>query len=247
MPKRFLLNKRALSCSKTAIILLNHTYKAGNTMIKAIIFDLDGTLADTMKDLGTAMNAMLRSYGYKERTRKELTSFINKGARYFVWKSLPDGLTDEPESETVTAAMKIYSENYAKCYLDKTTEYDGITEALTKLKERGIKMGVLSNKPDRFVKEIANKLFPDIFVCAYGQTDLPVKPDPAAAFMVAKELGAAPSECAFVGDSDIDMTTAINAKMLPVGVSWGYRPEECLKEAGAKVIIRKATEFEKLI
>ena len=216
-------------------------------MIKAIIFDLDGTLADTMNDLGTAMNAMLRSYGYKERTREELISFINKGARYFVWKSLPDGLTDDPNSETVTAAMKIYSENYAKCYLDKTAEYEGITDTLTKLKKRGIKMGVLSNKPDRFVKEIVDKIFPDIFVCAYGQTDLPVKPDPAAALMVAEKLGAAPAECAFVGDSDIDMTTAINAEMLPVGVSWGYRPEECLKEAGAKVIINSAAEFENLI
>ncbi len=216
-------------------------------MIKAIIFDLDGTLADTMNDLGTAMNAMLRSYGYSERTREELISFINKGARYFVWKSLPDGLTDDPESDTVTAAMKIYSENYAKCYLDKTAEYEGITEALTKLKARGVKMGVLSNKPDRFVKEIVEKLFPDMFVCAYGQTDLPVKPDPAAALMVAEKLGVSHSECAFVGDSDIDMTTAINAEMLPVGVSWGYRPEECLESAGAKVIIRKAADFEKLI
>ena len=118
-------------------------------MIKAIIFDLDGTLADTMNDLGTAMNAMLKSYGYKERTREELISFINKGARHFVWKSLPDGLTEDPESEIVSAAMKIYSENDAKCYLDRTSEYEGITEALTKLKERGVKMGVLSNKPDR--------------------------------------------------------------------------------------------------
>ncbi len=216
-------------------------------MIKAIIFDLDGTLADTMNDLGTAMNAMLRSYGYSERTREELISFINKGARYFVWKSLPEGLTDDPESHTVTAAMKIYSENYAKCYLDKTEEYEGITEALTKLRERGINMGVLSNKPDRFVKEIVEKLFPNMFVCAFGQTDLPVKPDPAAALMVAEKLGVSPSECAFVGDSDIDMTTAINAEMLPVGVSWGYRPKECLEKAGAKIIIRDASDFEKLI
>ncbi len=216
-------------------------------MIKAIIFDLDGTLADTMNDLGCAMNAMLRHYGYAERTREELISFINKGARYFVWRSLPDGLTSDPESDTVTKAMKIYSENYAKCYLDKTAEYDGITDALKTLAKHGIRMGVLSNKPDRFVKEITEKLFPGLFVCSFGQTDLPVKPHPAAALMVTEKLGADPSDCAFVGDSDVDMTTAINAGMLPVGVSWGYRPENCLVDAGAKVIIRKAEDFEKLI
>lgn len=212
-------------------------------MIKAIIFDLDGTLADTMRDLKQAMNTMLRSYGYPERTRAELISFINKGARYFVWKSLPDGVADTPDCDTVTEAMKIYSESYAGCYLDKTEEYKGITAALLALKDKGIKMAVLSNKPDRFVKDIADKLFPDMFVCALGQGPFPTKPDPAAAFMIAEKLNVLPEECAFVGDSDVDMTTAINAGMLPVGVSWGYRNEDCLARAGAKTIVHSAAEL----
>lgn len=212
-------------------------------MIKAIIFDLDGTLADTMYDLKTAMNTMLRGYGYPERTREELISFINKGARYFVWKSLPDGTADSPDCDSVTEALKIYNESYAKCYLDETREYEGVTKALLALKSKGVKTAVLSNKPDRFVKDIADKLFPDIFVCALGQGPFPTKPDPAAAFMIAEKLNVSPEECAFVGDSDVDMTTAINAGMLPVGVSWGYRSEECLTAAGAKKIIHTASEL----
>lgn len=212
-------------------------------MIKAIIFDLDGTLADTMGDLGTAMNTMLRSYGYAGRTREELVSFINKGARHFVWKSLPDGVAETPDCQTVTEAMRIYSESYAVCYLEKTCEYEGTTEALKALGERGVAMAVLSNKPDRFVKEIVSELFPQLFECAYGQTGLPIKPDPAAALMIAKELGVSPSECAFVGDSDVDMTTACNAGMKAVGVSWGYRAEECLAKAGAEVILHSPREL----
>ncbi len=215
-------------------------------MIKAIIFDLDGTLADTMYDLRYAMNSMLRSYGYPERTREELISFINKGARYFVWRSLPDGVADTPDCEAVNEAMKVYSESYAKCYLNETKEYEGVTDALLSLKDKGIKMAVLSNKPDRFVKDIADKLFPDIFEISLGQGPFPTKPDPSAAFMIAEELNVSPAECAFVGDSDVDMTTAINAGMLPVGVSWGYRNEECLVNAGAKMIVHSADELVRL-
>lgn len=212
-------------------------------MIKAVILDLDGTLADTMDDLLTAMNSMLKHLGYKERTRDELLSFINKGARLFVGRSLPEEVVKTFDDPIVTKALGIYSEYYSKCYSDKTHEYEGITEELLRLKEKGILLGVLSNKQDRFVKDIVYKLFPGIFECVRGQTELPEKPDPSGAFAVAKELGVSPFECAFVGDSDVDIKTALNAEMKCVGVSWGYRDEECLKAAGAEYIVREVSSL----
>lgn len=215
-------------------------------MIKAVILDLDGTLADTMDDLITAMNGMLREKGYPERTREDLLRFINKGARRFVGQALPDGLvkdTVDYSDDIVGDAVKVYGEHYARCYADKTFEYEGMTEELKKMKERGLKLGVLSNKQDRFVKDIVKKLFPGIFDSVYGQTELPEKPNPAGCFMIAKELGVEPCECAFVGDSDVDVKTALNSKMNGISVTWGYRDAECLKAAGAKIIIDKVCDL----
>lgn len=209
-------------------------------MIKAVILDLDGTLADTMGDLMTAMNSMLREMGYPERTREDLLGFINKGARRFVGQSLPERIvkdTVDYSDSIVTEAVEIYSKYYAKCYADKTCAYDGMREELIKMKERGIKLGVLSNKQDKFVKVIVEKLFPGLFDSVHGQLNLPEKPDPAPALAVAGELGALPHECVFVGDSDVDVKTAINSKMHGIGVTWGYRSGECLRQAGSKLII----------
>ena len=211
--------------------------------IGAVIFDLDGTLADTMDDLLTAMNGMLVDLGFPERTRDDLLRFINRGARYFVGRSLPDGSVPDFNDPLVDRALVIYGEHYAKCCLDKTRPFDGVPEAVDELKRAGVRVGVLSNKQDAFVKETVQKLYPGVFDVIRGQTALPEKPDPAGAFAVAEELGVPFSECAVVGDSDIDMKTGINAGMLPVGVSWGYRSEECLVEAGAEIIVREPREL----
>jgi len=212
-------------------------------MIKAAIFDLDGTLADTMDDLRTAMNGMLTELGFAPRSREELLTFINRGARYFVGRSLPDGTVPDFNDPLVDRALVIYGEHYAKCCLDQTHPFDGVPEAVEELKRHGVKVGVLSNKQDAFVKETVEKLYPGVFHAIHGQLDLPEKPDPAPAVAVAKELGVDPKDCAFIGDSDIDIKTGINAGMLPVGVTWGYRSEECLRDAGAKVIIHKPEEL----
>lgn len=212
-------------------------------MLKAAIFDLDGTLADTMPDLFTAMNAMLRELGYPERTLDDLYNYINKGSRRFVGQALPEGSFDDYDSPVVTEAVMTYGKHYSKCYADRTSPYPGIAEALAVLKERGIKLGVLSNKHDTFVKVIVDKLYPDVFDSVHGQLDLPEKPDPAPAFQVAEELGVSPDECAFIGDSDVDMLTAKNAGMVSFGVTWGYRSEKCLKDAGAKFIVRETGDL----
>ncbi len=212
-------------------------------MIKAAIFDLDGTLADTLDDLGTAMNGMLRHYGWPERSREELRQFINRGARVFVARSMPEGTWDDINDPAVTEALKKYSECYKECFNDQTCPFDGIPEALSRLADAGVGMGILSNKQDNFVKLIAEKIFPDTFGVVRGHGEFPEKPSPESALATARELGAKPGECVFVGDSDIDMKTAVNAGMYPIGVAWGYRAPEVLREAGAAFIAETPEEL----
>ena len=206
-------------------------------MIKGIIFDLDGTLADTMNDLVTAMNSMLSHFGYSERTRQELTSFINNGTREFVHRSLPK---DVQEIDFILqSAIDEYKKQYSMCYLNETKRYDGIEAMLMTLKQKGIKMSVLSNKPDKFVKDIIAKLYDkkDFVVIQGNEEKLPLKPSPNVALAIAKKMGVKPSQCLFVGDSDIDIKTAQNAGMRSVGVCWGYRGKTTLTDAGADFII----------
>jgi phosphoglycolate phosphatase len=206
-------------------------------MIKAIIFDLDGTLADTMPDLQTAMNNMLVRLGYRTRTRTELISAINKGAREFVRRSLPKDVSDV--EFILDSALETYTDEYSRCYCDNTAAFTGIEAVLMELKSQGIKLAVLSNKQDKFVKDIISKLFDKkLFSCVMGQGSYPTKPNPASALAIAKELGVKPYRTLFVGDSDVDMQTAKNAGMRSMGVSWGYREAEVLREAGATYIVR---------
>ena len=216
-------------------------------MVKAVIFDLDGTLADTMVDLETAMNMMLRRRGWPERRREELIRFINKGARAFVAQSMPEGSWETMDDEEVTRSLEIYNDCYASCYADKTAPYPGIAQALEKLRGEGLALAVLSNKQDKFVKVIIEKLFPDVFAEAWGQSEYPTKPDPTAALEIARRLGVSAEECAFVGDSDVDMKTANNAGMHAIGVSWGYRDADVLREAGSDDIAADADALTDLL
>ena len=202
-----------------------------------VVFDLDGTLADTMDDLHTAISGMLTRLGYKTRTKEELLGFINNGAREFVRRSLPE---DVQNSELIVdTAVSVYDEEYEKCFAEKTHLYDGMYEALTQLKEEtNCKFAVLSNKQDRFVKHIIAKLFPEkFFAIVQGQIQgVPTKPDPTSLLSICHLLRAKPENCTLVGDSDVDMKTANNAEVKGIGVSWGYRNSKILKEAGASVI-----------
>ena len=219
-------------------------------MIKVAIFDLDGTLADTMDDLMTAMNGMLRELGFPTRTKEELLTFINNGAYRFVQLSLPEAIR---EDELIMAtALDTYSRHYATCYAEKTHPYDGMIEALRTLHHENVRLAVLSNKQDAFVKNIIKKLFPeDLFEEVHGQLEYPAKPDPTAALAIAKSMGVSPEECIFCGDSDVDIQTAKNAGMVPLGVSWGYRPAHVLQEVGATLIARTPSDiphvFEKYV
>ena len=211
-------------------------------MIKAAIFDLDGTLANTMPDLQTAMNNMLTRLGYKTRTRSDLIQAINRGAREFVRRSLPKEVQDV--DFILESALETYGEEYSRCYSEKSAPYDGILALLTELQARKIKVGIVSNKQHEFVVNLSKKLFEKGIVnFALGQSNMPVKPNPQSTLFCAKELGAKAHSCIFVGDSDVDMETAKNAGMKSVGVAWGYRPAELLSEAGACYIVNEPLEI----
>ncbi len=211
-------------------------------MAYGIIFDLDGTLADTMDDLKTAMNSALAILGYEPRTKFELLNFINNGSREFVRRSLPTAV--QTEDFIIDSTLEIYGQEYEKCFCDKTHAYPGVYETVQVLKNEGFKLGILSNKPDRFVKTIAARLFGiDTFDFVLGQSDLPHKPDPTSALFVAKMIGVKPSRCIFVGDSDVDIKTAKNAKMRSIGVSWGYRSADLLAQTGADYIAATPAEI----
>ena len=212
-------------------------------MIKAIIFDLDGTLCDTMEDLKEAMNAMLRSFGWAERSREELLRFINRGARNFVADSMPEGSYSSIDDESVTRALRKYNDCYAECCGKATRPYDGMAKALSELKKT-YRLGVLSNKQEPFVKKIIADIFPGVFDSVHGQVEgIPTKPDPLSLERAISELGVLPGECAFIGDSDVDMKTGRNALMHPVGVTWGYRSREVLEAAGAEAICSSPAEI----
>lgn len=208
-------------------------------MAYGVIFDLDGTLADTMDDLRTAINSMLTKLGYETRSKFDLLNFINNGARELVRRSLPVAV--QTEEFIVESALNLYEQEYAKCFCEKTEAFPGIHEMLTVLKGQKFKLAVLSNKQDEFVKAIIEKLFGrSVFDFVMGKSELPHKPDPTSTLFVAKEMGVKPSKCIFIGDSDVDMKTAKNAGMRSIGVSWGYRNVDLLTEAGADYIAENA-------
>ena len=210
-------------------------------MIKAIVFDFDGTLANTIFSVREGVNATMRAFGFPEHDVAAVTSFINTGARELLRKAIPaDRQRDEALLDRV---MEVYDAAYAEVCCENVPLYDGMGELLLSLKQ-SFKIGVLSNKQDRFVKEIIAKLYPeDLFDEVHGQLEYPAKPDPTAALAIAKSLKVPVEECMFCGDSDVDILTAKNAEMVPLGVSWGYRPAEVLRQVGAELIARTPADI----
>lgn len=204
---------------------------------KAVIFDFDGTVADTIDALKHSINLTMNAFGYPESTRKDVLRNINNGARELIRRSLPAHLhTDE---EKVTEVLALYRKMYDTVYLETKEPYSGIPEVFVELHKRGYVLAILSNKPDEYMPPLAKALLPDgTYQISRGQrAGVPAKPDPQCVFTLIDELGVLPSECALVGDSNVDMQTAKNAGLTAVGVTWGYRSEEILREAGADIIV----------
>lgn len=204
--------------------------------IKAIIFDLDGTLADTIESIRAALNNTLRAYSLPERSYDETVAAIGSGARTLIKLSLPEGQRED--DALVSAVLAAYHAEYEKTYAEGVALYPGMPEAVASLSGRGYKLAILSNKPDRFVRALTDILFPaGVISYSAGQGRMPMKPDPTVPLLIAHKLDTPPYECAFVGDSDVDILTAKNAGMLAVGCAWGYRGAEVLLNAGADIII----------
>lgn len=216
-------------------------------MIKAVIFDLDGTLAYTLEDLRTGMNLMLEEMGYPLRTTQDILDAVNCGSIEFVRKSLP--VEVQGDEELVKKCHACYAAHYTDHYLDKTILYDGIEETVLAMKAKGLKLAVLSNKSDGHTNDITKKLFPDnTFDHIQGfKPEFPTKPDPTSALYITEKFGCKPNEILYVGDSNVDMETARNAGFFACGCTWGYRSVDILIESGAMALVNKAKELLALI
>lgn len=212
-------------------------------MIKYCIFDLDGTLLDTLPTIKYHLNVTLVKYGLRPVGDCETKRYIGDGAYKLIYRAFSEqGICDE---EAIAEALTYYKAHYDAAPLDLTSVYDGICELLRGLKEKGIKVLVLSNKPDLAARMVVGHFFGDAFALVRGGLDgVPLKPDPTSALDMLKQLGANPSECAFVGDTAVDIQTGKNmGAALTVGVLWGFREREELVAAGADTVTASVPEI----
>jgi phosphoglycolate phosphatase len=213
---------------------------------KAAVFDLDGTLLDTLEDIADSMNSVLLKHGHPIHDVEPYKYFVGDGFRNLVFRALPESMRSDPYVDNCYSEVR---EEYAKRWNNKTKAYDGISEMLDELSYRGLKLSVLSNKSDDFAKLMIKQLLPHWrFYPVYGERyGIPKKPDPAAAVEISGILGVRPDECLYLGDTGVDMTTAVSAGMFAVGVLWGFRKADELLANGANMLVREPLEVLKLI
>lgn len=214
--------------------------------VRAVIFDLDGTLVDSLEDLADCVNTALAASSLPEHPLAPYKYFVGMGLENLIRSAVPKG-TPEP---VVTAVKTRYKEEYSRHWARKSRPYDGIFPMLERLAAMGIPMAVLSNKSRIFTGDFVRRFFPEApFVTVQGSPDGgTAKPDPAMALAIAAQLDLPPASVAVMGDTRVDMETAVNAGMLPVGVLWGFRPEGELLEHGARIILSRPEDlFAKLI
>lgn len=201
---------------------------------RAYVFDLDGTLLNTLPDLVNLTNMVLREWDMPARTTKEINSFVGNGARTLLKRAASPGTADE----VINAILTRWKELYPRYGHQFTQPYDGMPETLVELKAQGAKLGVLSNKFDAAVVDVIGNHFPGIFDVARGERpDTPRKPDPTGLRRMIADFGVHPSDVAYIGDTGTDMTVAIAAGAFPIGVAWGYRSADELWERGAQKLI----------
>ena len=209
-------------------------------MKKAVIFDLDGTLLDTLGDLRTAVNLALCANGCPERTLLQVRQAVGNGIRTLISRSVPAGTLPETE-ERIFARFR---EEYKIHCSDTTAPYDGVPELLKRLQKEGVLLAVVSNKADFAVQELVNRYFPDCFDAALGETEgLARKPAPDMVEEVLRRLGVEKSDAAYVGDSEVDIVTARNIGIVCVSVTWGFREREVLEEYKAEFFAENVREL----
>ena len=202
----------------------------------AVLFDLDGTLLDTIDDLVDSMNHALVLQGFAPRTVAEGKLFVGDGVEAFARRALPQ---DQPDDQTLQRCIADMRKDYADRWSAKTRLYDGVADLLDALVDRSVRMAILSNKPDEFTKiMVAEFLGQWPFEIVRGALpDVPRKPDPVAAIRITEEMGVAAERFLYVGDTNTDMKTGVGAGMYAVGVLWGFRQAAELNDNGARVLV----------
>lgn len=207
---------------------------------KAVLFDLDGTLLNTLNNITAAVNHTLTAYGMPTRTPTEVRSFVGNGVVKLIECAVPDGT----DADTTARVLRDFRAYYAAHSLDLTAPYDGILPALARLKEAGVAMAIVSNKPEASVEELRQHFFKDYIAIALGDSpDRPRKPAPDGTLQALARLGVSADEAIFVGDGDADALTAKNAGLPCLGVTWGFRDADDLRTAGATHLIDTPTQI----
>ena len=214
-------------------------------MIHAVVFDLDGTLLDTIPDIAGALNRALAACGLPTHPVRRVETFVGGGIRDAVRKAVP---ADTP-GETLERILEIYKEDYCSRCTEQTARYPGVPEMLERLLQHGFALGVLSNKTEATAQKIVRTYFPDVpFRCVLGRVDgRPLKPDPAAAVPVLEALGLPAGEVAYAGDSGTDILFAKAVGMVPAAAPWGYRSRDELVEKGALLVPENPRELGELL
>ncbi|MBE5754703.1 MAG: HAD family hydrolase [Clostridiales bacterium] len=210
-------------------------------MQKLIIFDLDGTLLDSLPDIQDCLNKTLEKFGYKTHDRSAVMRFIGTGARNLVKKGLPEGTCDEE----IDRLLKYYNEIYTNSGSPKTKLFDGVKEVVQELANRGYKMAILTNKPQITTDAIFNQYMSDMPIdLVIGQRDgVKIKPDPTVTNSILEKYGVEKQNAFFIGDGETDVITAINAGINGVAVLWGYRSKDELQDAGATIFVQKPLDL----
>lgn len=216
-------------------------------MYKACIFDLDGTLTDTLESLAVSVNATMNEIGLPGITREQCRQFVGNGAKVLIERALR--VSGDENLERYDEAMEAYRRIFDANCTYHVIPYEGINRMLAEMKKNGIALAVLSNKPDRQAVRVVEEIFGNgIFSWVQGQREgVPRKPDPAAALMIAEQLGAEASETLYIGDSEVDQATGEAAGMKTVLVSWGFRGREALRESGAECIVDSVDEILEIV
>lgn len=215
-------------------------------MYKNVIFDLDGTLLNTLEDLADATNWVCAQHGWPGHQVEEYKYFVGNGAPKLLERVVPAGVELTDELRRVTLAE--FTQRYNAHKSDKTTAYPGVPEAVRQLREAGLTLAVLSNKPHEAARPVVERYYPGLFHKVQGALPgVPVKPDPTLLRRLMEELGATPADTLFVGDSNVDIRTAKNGGLTGCGVLWGFRTRQELEAEGADYIVDSAPALVELI
>ncbi|WP_319776961.1 HAD family hydrolase [Maridesulfovibrio sp.] len=212
----------------------------------AVIFDLDGTLLDTLGEIASAGNAALSRMGFDTHPVDAYRKFVGAGAKKLAWRVLPE---EKQIQEVYDSFVPVLLEEFGQGLNTVAKPYAGIPEVLADFASCGKKLAVLSNKPHEFTVEAVSKFLPnvDFFAVCGGRKGVPLKPEPDAALKLAKAMGVSPQQILFVGDSDVDIKTGVNAGMISIGAGWGFRGEEELIKAGANIVLDTPADLVSLL